>query len=86
MLPAIQAPLHNTGVFFGNPPTGERGTMTETHSLRIRDGKIVEQFVGDNTFQMPYMDLVVWKMEFPTENPDPNRETVVAAAPLAARG
>ena len=77
---------HNTGVFFGHPPTGGRGTMTETHSLRIRDGRIVEQLVGDNTFQMPYMDLVVWKMQFPTDNPDPNTEIFVAEAPRGARG
>jgi SnoaL-like domain len=44
--------FHNTGPFYGNPPTGERGTMSETHAVRLRDDKIVEQFVGDNNFAM----------------------------------
>ena len=74
----------NTGTFFGRPPTGQAGTMTETHSIRVRGGKIVEQWVGDNSFQMPYMDLVTWRMDFPTDNPDPNPEILVVEAPANA--
>jgi 8-hydroxy-5-deazaflavin:NADPH oxidoreductase len=62
---------HHTGTFFGNPPTGERGTMSETHSIRIRDGRIVEQWVGDNSFQLPYQELVQFGMDFPRDTPDP---------------
>ena len=29
--------FHNTGPFYGNPPTGEQGTMSETHAVRLRD-------------------------------------------------
>jgi SnoaL-like domain len=72
--------FQNTGPFYGNPPTGERGTMSETHAVRLRDGKIVEQFVGDNTFSMPYQELVVWQMQFPRETPDPNQVIVEASA------
>jgi quinol monooxygenase YgiN len=64
--------FHNTGPFYGNPPTGERGTMSETHAVRLRDGRIVEQFVGDNNFSMPHQELVSWEMDFPRETPDPN--------------
>ena len=64
--------FHNTGPFYGNPPTGERGTMSETHAVRVRDGRIVEQFVGDNNFSMPHQELVSWKMDFPRDTPDPN--------------
>jgi predicted ester cyclase len=64
--------FHNTGPFYGLPPTGERGTMSETHAITLRDGKIVEQFVGDNNFSMPYQELVTWQMDFPRETPDPN--------------
>lgn len=64
--------FHNTGPFYGKPPTGERGTMSETHAVRLREGKIVEQFVGDNNFAMPYQELVTWKMDFPRETPDPH--------------
>lgn len=72
---------HNTGTFFGHPPTGESGTMTETHSIKIGDdGKIVEQIVGDNTFQLPYMDLVTWNLEWPKETPDPQPEIMSASA------
>jgi uncharacterized protein YciI len=64
--------FHNTGPFYGNPPTGERGTMSETHSVRLKDGRIVEQFVGDNNFSMPHQELVAWGMDFPRDTPDPN--------------
>jgi 8-hydroxy-5-deazaflavin:NADPH oxidoreductase len=64
--------FHNTGAFYGNPPTGERGTMSETHAVRLLNGKIVEQFVGDNNFAMPYQELVAWQMDFPRDTPDPN--------------
>jgi ketosteroid isomerase-like protein len=70
----------NSGSFFGHSATGEEGTQTETHSVRIRDGRIVEQWVGDNSFQMPYMDLVTWRMDFPRETPDPEPELVAASA------
>ena len=63
--------FHNTGPFYGNPPTGERGTMSETHAVRLRDGRIVEQFVGDNNFSMPHQELVTWAMDFPRDTPDP---------------
>src|SRR5919199_1905369 len=52
----------NDGEFYGHPPTHERGIMVETHTVKIAQDKIIEQWVGDNSFQMPYMDLVVWKM------------------------
>lgn len=71
---------HNNGEFFGHPPTGEAGLMVETHTAKIRDGQIVEQWVGDNSFQMPYMDLVQWKMEFPRETVDPEPE-IMSASP-----
>ena len=72
---------HNTGAFFGHAPTGMRGTMTETHTVRIRDGRFHEQIVGDNTFQMPYLELVVRKIEMPWETPDPAPEILSAGGP-----
>lgn len=63
--------FHNTGPFYGMPPTGEEGTMSETHAVRLREGKIVEQFVGDNNFAIPHQELVSWGMEFPRDTPDP---------------
>jgi predicted dinucleotide-binding enzyme len=70
--------FENTGPFYGHPPTGERGTMSETHAIRLREGRIVEQFVGDNNFSMPYQELAVWKMDFPRDTPDPNPATTEA--------
>jgi uncharacterized protein YciI len=64
--------FHNTGPFYGNPPTGERGTMSETHAVRLHGGRIVEQFVGDNNFSMPHQELVTWGMDFPRDTPDPS--------------
>jgi 8-hydroxy-5-deazaflavin:NADPH oxidoreductase len=74
---------HHAGVFFGNPPTGERGTMSETHSIHIRDGRIVEQWVGDNSFQMPYQELVQFGMDFPRDTPDPRPAIITVTAPTA---
>ena len=62
---------HNQAPFYGHPPTGESGMMVETHVVTIRDGRIAEQWVGDNSFQMPYMDLVQWQMDFPRDTPHP---------------
>jgi len=70
----------NAGPFYGYPPTGERGTMSETHAVRLRHGKIVEQFVGDNNFSMPHQELVTWGMKFPTDTPDPQPVITEAAA------
>jgi hypothetical protein len=72
--------FHNSGPFYGNPPTGERGTMSETHAVRIRDGRIVEQIVGDNNFSMPYQELVAWRTDFPRETPDPSPVIAEASA------
>jgi ketosteroid isomerase-like protein len=74
----IKLHYHNTQPFYGNRATGDAGVMTETHSVRVRDGKIVQQVVGDNSFHMPYQELVLWKMEFPTDNPDPEPELMAA--------
>jgi SnoaL-like domain len=71
---------HNTGAFYGHPPTGERGTMSETHAVRLRDGRISEQVVGDNNFSLPYQELVIWGMEFPRDTPDPEPVIIEAAA------
>ena len=45
--------------------------MSETHAVRLRNGKIVEQFVGDNNFAMPAQELVAWRMDYPGDTPDP---------------
>jgi len=72
--------FQNTGTFYGNPPTGELGTMSETHAVRIRDGKIIEQFVGDNNFSIPHQELVTWRIEFPRDTPDPDPVIIEATA------
>jgi quinol monooxygenase YgiN len=77
--------FHNTGPFYGYPPTGDRGTMSETHAVRLRDGRIIEQFVGDNNFSMPYQELVTWAMDFPRETPDPSPVIAEARVEAAAR-
>jgi hypothetical protein len=74
----VRLHFHNTGPFYGLPPTGDRGAMTETHSLTLRDGRIVRHVVGDNTFHMPYQELVEWRMDFPADTPDSDPELMVA--------
>ena len=62
---------HNTGTFFGHPPTGDRGTHAEFHSLRLVDGQIVEQIVTDISYGIPKHELTVWHREYPTDTEDP---------------
>lgn len=40
------------GHLFGTAPTGGEIVMGETHVLRVRDGKIVEDYVADNTVDL----------------------------------
>jgi hypothetical protein len=76
---------HNTGSFYGQPPTDDAGVMYETHVLRIVGGRIAEHVVGDNTLHMPHQELVVWRMPFAEITPDPAPliATATAAAPAA---
>jgi hypothetical protein len=48
--------------------------------VRLRDGRIVEQFVGDNNFSMPHQELVTWGMDFPRDTPDPSPVLAEASA------
>lgn len=69
---------HNTGTFFGHPPTGDRGTHAEFHSLRLVDGQIVEQIVTDISYGIPKYELTVWHRQYPADTEDP--------APRVGRG
>jgi hypothetical protein len=62
---------HNTGTFFGLEPTGNRGAHAEFHSLRLSEGRIVEQVVTDVSYSIPQYELTVWQREYPTETEDP---------------
>ena len=44
--------------------------MSETHAMRLRDGRVSEQAVGDNNFSLPRQELVSWDMDFPRDTPD----------------
>ncbi len=63
---------HNTGTFFGLAPTGAHGAHEEFHSLRLVDGKIVEQVVTDVSYSIPQYELTVWRREYPTDTEDPS--------------
>jgi hypothetical protein len=62
---------HNTGTFFGHPPTGDHGTHAEYHSLRLANGLIVEQIVTDISYGIPRYELTVWHREYPAHTEDP---------------
>jgi predicted ester cyclase len=40
----LRSHARQTGTFMGLPPSGREYTITETHVLRIRDGKVVEHW------------------------------------------
>jgi ketosteroid isomerase-like protein len=83
----VRLHYHNTAPFYGNPPTGETGVMTETHVVRLAGGQITEHVVGDNTFHMPHQELVAWRMPYAEATPDPAAAiaSVDAPAQLAAQ-
>lgn len=68
----IRLHFHNTGTFYGNPPTGDRGEMMESHFITLKNGKIRRQIVGDGGLQLPKGELVDWKMAFPRQVTDPD--------------
>jgi predicted ester cyclase len=68
----IRLHFHNTGTFYGNPPTGDRGEMMESHFITLKEGKIRRQIVGDGGLQLPKGELVDWKMAFPDQVTDPD--------------
>jgi predicted ester cyclase len=68
----IRLHFHNTGTFYGNPPTGDRGEMMESHFITLKEGKIYRQIVGDGGLQLPKGELVDWKMAFPRQVADPD--------------
>jgi predicted ester cyclase len=78
----IRLHYHNTGPFYGNPPTGEAGVMTEIHAVRISGGRITEHVVGDNAFHMPHQELVAWQMPFPEHTPDPAPPVASVTGPV----
>ena len=41
--------------FLGLPPTGKGIVMIETHTIRVRGGKIVEDYAADNNYGFPYL-------------------------------
>lgn len=77
----IRLHYHNTEPFYGNPPTGDAGIMTETHVVRISEGRITEHVIGDNSFHMPHQELVRWRMPFAVDTPDPAPLIAQATAP-----
>ncbi|WNV89000.1 nuclear transport factor 2 family protein [Umezawaea sp. Da 62-37] len=69
---------HNTGPFYGQPATDERGTTIETHTVRLRDGRITEQIVSTNNLALISLQLGRG-VEFPLVTPDPALAIVSAA-------
>ncbi len=68
----IRLHFHNTGTFYGNPPTGDQGEMMESHFITLKEGKIRRLIVGDGGLQLPKGELVDWKMAFPRQVTDPD--------------
>lgn len=51
----------HTGAYLGMAPTGRRFVMVETHVLRWRDGRVVENYVGGNnppTFEVLFAPVL----------------------------
>lgn len=79
---AAAAPLAQHRHLPGHAPTNTSGTTTETHSLTIEDGRIVEQVVGASTFQLPRLLLEEWQLDFPRDVADP-QPALFTASPAA---
>ncbi|WP_131735439.1 ester cyclase [Actinomadura roseirufa] len=76
---------HNTGSFGGHEPTGEKGTASEIHTVRVVDGRIAEQWAGHNSLGLTLLQLRAWGMEPPAETMDPAPVIVAAGGRPAAR-
>ncbi|MFW6692204.1 nuclear transport factor 2 family protein [Streptomyces sp. MAR4 CNX-425] len=77
---------HNTGPYFGNLPTGERGSSIEQHTVRLADGRIVEQVVAASTLGLHFLQKEAWQVEYVADAADPAPEIVSAPArPPASR-
>lgn len=71
---------HNTGPFYGKPPTGKRGVQVETHTMTLREGRIVEQMQGGNNFSLAWVEIVDLQMPWPADTPDPQPEILRVGA------
>jgi SnoaL-like domain len=65
--------------------TWDAGSGAETHSVRLRDGLIVEQVVGVSTFDMAKVLLVDHRLEFARDVPDPAPEIELDGSTLGRR-
>jgi predicted ester cyclase len=79
---ALRFSIHwnNTGPFMGNPATGASGVAGEIHTLRLEGGRVVECWVGHNTLDLTYRQLVTWGMKLPENSADPGPEIVSVSA------
>ena len=59
----IRLHYHNTASFYGNPPTGETGVMTETHVVRLAGGRIIEVGIPDRYSGPGVRDAAAWEIE-----------------------
>ena len=41
--------------FLGLAPTGKSIVMIETHTIRVRGGRVVEDYAADNNYDFPYL-------------------------------
>ncbi|OYQ46492.1 hypothetical protein CHU92_01415 [Flavobacterium cyanobacteriorum] len=55
----------HTKPFFGIPPTGREGTSIETFILTVKDGKITEFKVADQTLDLA---IYLWQKGMPAEH------------------
>ena len=75
----IHLHFHNTGEFMGHQPTGKQGVSVESFSMVIKDDKITELIQSGNTFALGAIELIDFKMDYPTETPDPHKAIFVAS-------
>lgn len=77
---------HNTGPFMSFPATGAQGVESEIHTFRLRDGRIVEQWVGHNTLKLTRQQLVDWQIPLPEDETDPAPALVTVQAGTVQAG
>ncbi|MFE2041593.1 nuclear transport factor 2 family protein [Streptomyces sp. NPDC059477] len=69
---------HNTGPYFGHEATGERGTSIEQHTVRLEQGKIVEQVVAVSTLRLHFLQRESWGIDYVRDVADPAPEIISA--------
>jgi predicted ester cyclase len=63
----FNAPATHSGEMMGLAPTGKQINMVETHVIRLRNGKVVEDYASDNDLDFGVLFAPIFPNELPSQ-------------------